>query len=219
MARRPTIACVLKSGGEYTAAHVTWLQRQIERWAPEADFMCLSDIYVPGCRCICLNHNYPGWWSKLELCRPDIKGDILYFDLDTVITGPIDELIKVARTTFLRDVYRGGNALQSSIMYLTEEARTWAWECWKSKPRVWMNECGMQGDQGYFERVIRKVDRWQDVLPGTLVSYKVDMHNKHKQLAAPPPGASVVVFHGKPRPWNVKADWIPEIEHAEASVA
>lgn len=211
MAQRPKIACVLRSGGEYTADHVAWLQRQVLAVEPETQFICLSDEHVP-CTRVPLTFGYPGWWSKLELCRPDIEGDVLFFDLDTVIVGKIDKLLKVGHTTFLRDFYRHGDALQSSVMYLTERDRRWAWERWQHGPSSWMRELGHRGDQAFFEEVLRDCHRWQDVLPGKLISFKVDI--RASQRVAPPAGTSVVVFHGKPRPWNVNAHWIPSGEFA-----
>ena len=50
-------------------------------------------------------------------------------------------------------------------------------------------------------------DRFQDLFPGRIVSQKTDMKNN-----VLPPGASVVCFHGKPKPWEVKADWIPKLD-------
>ena len=33
---------------EYTPAHVQALQKQVEKWAPLAEFVCLADTNVPG---------------------------------------------------------------------------------------------------------------------------------------------------------------------------
>jgi alpha-N-acetylglucosamine transferase len=56
-------------------------------------FVCLSNVNVP-CERIPLTHNWPGWWSKLELFRPGIfKGRVLYIDLDSIIIGDLSPLV------------------------------------------------------------------------------------------------------------------------------
>jgi hypothetical protein len=51
--------------------------------------------YLPGHK-IELEYNWPGWWSKMELHRPDLpKGRTLYLDLDTTVVTNIDEVFDV----------------------------------------------------------------------------------------------------------------------------
>lgn len=219
MARRPvSIALVLKSGGEYRREHVEWLRRQIELQVdPGVRLFCLSD-HVASEGWVSLKNSLPGWWSKLELCRHDLEGDLLFFDLDTVIVGSLTPLLSVGRTTFLRDVYRGGQALQSSVMYLSAEDRRRVWDLWSVNPAAWMAKHWRDGDQGFFETAIGDtVARWQDVLPGVLVSYKADLGGWGRDripAKIPPPNTSVVFFHGRPRPWDVEEPWIPALETA-----
>ena len=55
------------------------------------------------------------------------------------------------------------------------------------------------GDQAFLETVlIDRVERIQDAMPGGLVSYKADVA-KHGLGD----DARVVMFHGRPRPWEV----------------
>jgi hypothetical protein len=60
-----------------------------------------------------------GWWNKLYLFKDGLfpEGDrILYLDLDTVITGSLDDIIQYKGTfAILRDFYRP-EGLQSSVM-------------------------------------------------------------------------------------------------------
>jgi hypothetical protein len=67
----------------------------------EGKFVCFTDDPEPYAVGIekrelpCLGLN--GWWNKLSLFRDDLfpEGDrILYFDLDTLITGRLDEIVK-----------------------------------------------------------------------------------------------------------------------------
>lgn len=208
------IALVLRSGGEYTAAHVRVLAKQIAAQAPFHEIVCLSDVDVPGVERIPLKHEWRGWWAKMELYRPDIEGDLLFFDLDTIVRGPIDELLDVGRLTLLRDFYRDGvykgraEGLGSGLMYLPESARCEAWDVWIQKPTVHMLNARSGGDQAFLETLwLPKAARWQDVAPGRVVSYKVHVNPQWKVggVAAVPEGASVICFHGRPRPWVAPA--------------
>ena len=204
---KTVVACVLRSGGEYGPWHVAWLRDQCAKHLPGIPFVCFSDIDVP-CERVRLAYTYPGWWSKLEVFLTDrLPGDVLYLDLDTVIVGNLQPLLG-GKTTCLADFNRP-STLQSSIMYLTEFDRRCLWHEWSRDPAWHMERFKVGGDQDFVEEVLNDWRRWQDVLPGAFVSYKVDM--KAKGLTEPPAGARVVVFHGQPRPWQVEANWIPKL--------
>jgi hypothetical protein len=204
------VALVLKTGGEYGVQHAQVLARQIQDQLPFHEIICLSDVIVPEVHTILLQHGWPGWWSKMEVCRPDIYGDILYFDLDTVITAEIAELTEVNRLTLLRDFYNDGTykgrreSLNSGVMYLPESERAAVWEAWIAAPQQHMRRIGHLGDQAFLNELWHsKAARWQDLLPGRLVSYKVHVNPTWKTggVAKIPDAASVICFHGKPRPW------------------
>jgi hypothetical protein len=187
---------------EFTPAHVQALQRQFEQHAPFASFECLTDVNVPGVDCKPLEHNWPGWWSKMNLFSPSMKGDFLFVDLDTVIVGSLDDLAKANKLTLLRDFYRDGKKLKEGLggglCFLPEVDRAVVWDYWIKNPLLAMRMAGHKGDMAVFEQFYRNTaDRWQDVLPGQIVSHKV--HCQH----GVPPEARVICFHGKPRPWEV----------------
>lgn len=192
------VVTVLRSGGEFKPEHVQALHSQIDHWLLGVDGFCISDTAVTGIACDRLIHDWPGWWSKMELFRPDIEGDLLYFDLDTVIVGGLEDLASVNRLTLMRDVYRP-DGLQSSVMFLPEADRRLVWAEWQKSPLMHMRRHRRGGDQGFLETLwLDKADRWQDVLPGQVVSYKADIRKKGDVL---PPNARVIAFHGRPRPW------------------
>lgn len=143
----------------------------------------------------------------MELFRPEIEGDLLYIDLDTVVCGSLEPLAAVGKFTLLRDFYCH-DRFGSGLMYLTEEIRAELWKAWTKRAPLWMRECtrtGHWGDQGFISHVVgSKADVWQGVLPGKAVSYKCDL--KHRE---PDKDTSVVCFHGFPRPWQIKRKWIP----------
>lgn len=201
------IVCVLRSGGDFRPEHVQRLARQIP------GLVCLSDATVEGVPCIPLAYKWPGWWSKMELFRPDLSGDLLYFDLDTVIVGDLSELASLGRTTLLSDFYYPERPA-SGLMYLAESDRAKVWAAWIADPKEAMRKCMRHGDQQFIGEVLHDAQRFQDVLPGRVVSYKVHvakgLNKRSIGNGNVPAGASVVCFHGRPRPWHLKAEWVPD---------
>lgn len=190
------VACVLRSGGEYRPEHVERLLDGVSAHLPGAKLLCLSDVAVPGR--VPLLFDWPGWWSKMELFRPDIEGDLLYIDIDTVLVGGLADIAAVGRLTLLRDFYRRGG-LGSGLMYLPAEARRQVWAEWFAAPARWMRVYRRGGDQAFLERhYLRHAVCWQHLLPGQVVSWKV-----HCREGGLPADARVVCFHGRPRPWHV----------------
>jgi len=96
----PTVVCVLKKGGTYTPEYVQRLKKGVENNTTIGyNFVCLTDDEsVSGiCEVKLLKHRWDGWWSKIELFNPEMELDnTVYVDLDTVILGNIDELLKLA---------------------------------------------------------------------------------------------------------------------------
>lgn len=147
-----------------------------------------------------------GWWGKLRLFNPglfDVGDRIVYFDLDTVITGPLDDLVAYdGEFAILRDFYRP-NGLQSSVMAWTPCPETdQFWSAWKSEgyPMI------VGGDQAWIERRANNPDILQKLYPGMFASYKAD-----GCAGGPPKGSSVIVFHGRPRPHEVTDNWVQHV--------
>ena len=202
-----SVYCVLRSGSEYKAEHVVRLQAQVMKHLPDADFRCLCDIEVGGVKTTPLAYDWPGWWSKMELFRPEISGDILFMDLDTSIVGDLSDIASIDRLTLMRDIYRP-DGLQSSIMYLPEAERTPIWTEWADRPQHWIGLYRQGGDQAFLERFwLARASRWQDLLPGQIVSWKSHvrkaLHDDESGNGSIPTNARVVIFHGKPRPWDI----------------
>ena len=202
-----SVFCVLRSGGEYKADHVLRVYKQVMNHLPNADFQCLSDIDVEGIRTHPLIHDWPGWWSKMELFRPEILGDILFMDLDTSIVGNLTDIVSVNQLALMRDIYRP-KGLQSSIMYLPEAVRRRIWAEWIDRPRHWMDIHQKGGDQAFLEQFwVDHASRWQDLLPGQIVSWKSHVrqavYDDESGNGSVPNDARVIIFHGKPRPWDI----------------
>ncbi|MGM4986545.1 hypothetical protein [Rhizobium sp. 11_C7_N12_5] len=174
---------------------------------PGADFRCLPDVEIKGIRTLPLIYDWPGWWSKMELFRPEISGDILFMDLDTSIVGSLADIASINQLALMRDIYRP-EGLQSSIMYIPEAAREEIWAEWIERPQHWMETYQKGGDQAFLERFwLDRASRWQDLLPGQIISWKSHVrpavYDDESGNGSIPADARVVIFHGKPRPWDI----------------
>lgn len=198
MQSRLTVACVLKSGGIYDATWVARLRDGVKRHLPiDHRFVCLSDVDVP-CERIPLENGWPGWWSKMELYR--LEGPVLAVDLDTAIVGDLLDVAAIARSeplVMLRDFYRLGEGLGSGMIAWndTDLSAICLYETFLADAGKWMAALGSRGDQGFVEEAafLPGITRWQDALPGQVVSYKVHCRG------GIPAGARVVCLHGRPK--------------------
>lgn len=198
------ILTVLKTGGEYNELHVEWLQRQIG-----LPIYCLTDSKekMGGVISIKMKHDYSGWWSKMEMFSPDVKiGDFLYIDLDTVIIRPPEFELK--ETTVLSDMY-GGEHINSGLMFIKNKDRAAIWKAWEKDAEKHMKKFG--GDQDFLDQFWNGKQRFQDVLPRKVLSYKADLLGERRGYRGDLNTAHIVCFHGQPRPWDVKAEWIPTL--------
>lgn len=214
-----TVACVLKSGGwrnrhmrvEYLPADVVWLRDMVKAHL-EAPFrfVCLSDVEIPGVEVIPLENDLPGWWSKLELFRAFTDEPVFYLDLDTVIVGSITAMVDHPHTfTVLRNLSASNprtDRIGSGLM-AWEGDYSHVYRAFMADPSRHMRECMTPkrwGDQGFIAAHVPDRHYWQDLLPGAVVSYKFDLRR-----GAPRTPNRIVCFHGEPRPWQVRAAWIP----------
>lgn len=101
---RVTVLTVLWKGDfrsrEYDEEWVRKMQRMVLRAVPSARFVCLTNVEIADVETISLECDLPGWWSKIELFRPDlpVNGRLLYLDLDTLIVGDLSDLINFEPT-------------------------------------------------------------------------------------------------------------------------
>jgi hypothetical protein len=119
------VVCVLKSQNSsiYNADWVYKLERAVNRnISIPHRFICLSDIELE-CNFLKLKNDFNGWWNKIQLFDPEFfLGETLYFDLDVVITKPLDKLIHKLRNSesSLFMCQEPGEIANSSIMYWRE---------------------------------------------------------------------------------------------------
>ena len=214
-----TVACVLRSGGDFDVRYVNRLAKGVHEHLPiQHRFVCLTDHpreMLPGIETVALEHGWPGWWSKMELFR--LPGPVLYFDLDTVIVGDLSTLARsVTGDLFamLSDFYRP-NLLSSGVLAWggDETAIFGAFQLsargrWNGA-RLTCGSVRYRGDQEWLREYLKcypdkKVTTVQSIEPG-VVSYKVRV----RPMGEIPEGAKVVCFHGQPRPHEV--EWLETV--------
>lgn len=211
------VLTVLRSGGEYTPAHVWAMQRQVEQWAPGARFACLSDVEIPGVETIPLKHDWPHWWAKLELFDPELPGGFLYTDLDNVIIGPIGDLFCGRYVT--------QNAGWNALMFVPDAPeRERVYEEFRRDPEKARRQFAFSkkeaepfGDAG-FARQFWKGTAWEREFPGQVVNivqlitrwpFTAGADARTYPYKQPAPGTRVVLCANKNRrPWK-----LPLFEH------
>lgn len=214
----------LKWGVKYGPEYVNILFSAIKRnTTVPFKFHCFTDN-TTGINDGIQTHPLPfndieGWWNKLYMFSPDLpfkqNDHLLFVDLDTLITDNIDHLLtyKPLVITVLRDFYTGisrsvtGNdSVGSGLMAWRHRQYDKIWAEFVQDPKAAMRSVHPHGDQRWIQKHAAPRRYWQDVLPNSVVSFKVHCLN------GLPPKAAVVCYHGKPSiPESITArmkDWI-----------
>lgn len=209
------ILAVLKSGPEFRAAYVQAMQRQLARWAPDAEFVCLSDVVVPGVQCIPMKHDWPDWWCKMNAFSPDLRGDFLLTDLDNIFIGPLDDILDIG-------TYTTQKGESNALAYMTEDVRAAVWEEWIRDPVAHMDYWhplktpvkNQFGDGGFIKSRMSAIKHWEDDLPGQVMNIHQLGMTRHQNKFMPlpllrsailPPEARVLLCWRPHRPWRVPA--------------
>ena len=218
------VTCVLKSGGDFTPHHVRLLSKMVRHnlkvpyrlvlltdiW--NRDVLGSADIVVP------LEHDWDGWWSKLELFRPDMPWCVedsvtLYLDLDTVIMDDLFPFFNFAQDMMVLERFRWPDEWATGVMAWKGPPSSLPYFVFNKDENMAIREC--RNDQRFLMRTLKpKADSsglsigfWQKEFPGRFTSYKRHVEGN----GGPGKGVSVVCFHGKPRPWVVDEAWVKEI--------
>ncbi|MBT3291439.1 MAG: hypothetical protein HN380_29110, partial [Victivallales bacterium] len=169
-------------------------------------FVCLTDLpEIPGVETIPLRHDWPRWWPKIELFRPNLfPGPVAFFDLDMVILRdlafPDPDTLPNRGIAVHRDL-RNPKGIGSALMLWTQGAADFLYLHFADSAADFMRT--YKGDQDYIHGSLVDNDGREFTPPWTWASYK--WHIK----AHGPDGFDIAAFHGKPRPWDVPEPWIP----------
>lgn len=204
-----TVVCV-KWGTRYSALWVHRLRAMVARHLTiPHEFVCFTDATVDGITCRPLTSGLKGWWPKLELLKAgQFDGQVLYFDLDVVLTANVDGIVKAALADtsrmWMRDDFSyslraprdvdpdtrrllgGVGVCNSSVMCWHGDAARLAWDTFT--PAVMQV---LHGDQNHISQVL-----YPDRI-GFLPDHLVDSYKYGARAGRPT--APVMVFHGNPK--------------------
>lgn len=195
-------------GTKYCDSDVQILRDMVSRHLDQPfRFRCLADREIGGIDTFIPDEIWPGWWSKLLLFRY-ASGPCLYLDLDVVVVGNLDRLVSDRLSMPANWAQSGHGGCQSSVM------------SWKgdysfipdmfnadnlAKPEN--GNCGaygrhrLWGDQEFITDLMGN--------PGERVIPMPHVHSyKYHCRESLPEDASVVCFHGEPKPNQVNDEWV-----------
>lgn len=199
-----TFACVLRTGGDYGPEHVQALRGGVARNLRTAHrFVCLTDHPRVRGETLPLLRGWPGWWSKIELFDGRLRGLVVYADLDTIVVGPLDDMVLGHQFTVLTNFW-AEDRIGSGLMAWSIDLRS-IYDKFSAAPDQHIatyRTTERWGDQGFI-RFNSPVEpqRWQLQHPGKVVSFKQHV----RKARAVPAAARVVCFHGAPRPWQMNS--------------
>jgi len=214
------VASVLKTGGIYDERYVNKLASAVKRHMPpdvDYKFVCLMDS-AEGVidlnlvdTIIPLEYNLPGWWSKLELFRPELFEDsqVLYLDLDTLITDNIADFASY-----------GGEflALREFNTLVSMGSGVLGWQSGKTHHIFYrfMRELingsisirqFVGGDQEAIEHFLELKPQWvQDVFPKRMAAFKYECFDAESGEVTIPKNVAIVCFHSKPKMADLESD-------------
>lgn len=160
------------------------------------------------------------WWYKMQLFNAEHhSGNLLYFDLDTLIIRDIDWIPELSTDKFwtIKDFRYlqapGWNEINSSIMWWNVEAFDWVWQQFNQLDINHIVRNYRGGDQAYLTEAIDYQDR-RYFPTGQIQSWRwecldggIDFSTRRPRS----PGigtvisdsASILVFHGNPKPHEI----------------
>lgn len=191
-----TIACVYQPGNGFTDEYVRRLRDGIASHCEvNHRFVCLTNERLDGIETVPLVKKWRGWWNKVEIFRKGLfDGPVRYFDLDTVLVSDITDILTHPHEFTVGTNWNRPGTIASGFLawdgredlsYLVDE-----FDPATAHPR---------GDQMFLQEHLRRpVTFIDDIFPGRWVSYKYHVRGK-----GIPWNASIIAFHGRPRPHQV----------------
>ncbi len=198
------VVCVLKSCEDYSWDYANKLYENVRRNSLyEFEFIILTNLekfdVAHNIKILPLTTGLETYWAKLEIFK--IKGQVVYFDLDTIIVNRIDELLKAIE--FSSDAKK----------------HFWMMEAISDKRKFASGIMAWHGDFSFIlyqlpTNYIEKYDKWeQDYIVDRLEKNNIYIHsiNDYINLASYKrdcknkvyPMVDVICFHGKPRPRDI----------------
>ena len=163
------------------------------------------------------------WWYKMQLFNSEHhSGNLLYFDLDTVIVRDISWIVSNSTNKLwtIKDFkyLQSSNyvGMNSSIMWWNVDTFAWVWNNFKKLNIADTVKKYPLGDQEYIEQALGYNNiRFFD--PKQVQSWRWQAHDGGMEFPSKKPRApgtgtkinddvSVLVFHGQPKPHQIRND-------------
>jgi hypothetical protein len=232
------VVCI-KWGTKYPPEYVNHLGRSIRRCLTIPHrFVCLTDDrggIDHDIETKPLVEDLPGWWNKIALFKSsihDLRGTLLYLDLDMVIVRDLDELATYHGEFLAVPTFRREGEFASALMRFEIGHCQRVWDLFKPRAHDVMR--AIQGDQNWINACCTTIrehestqkvrDLWPEVTPQSCLidplprlwfpDFKGELQDGPHRLADV---AKVIVFHGKPMVHEV--EWVARLWRGEAHVA
>lgn len=151
------------------------------------------------------------WWHRMALFRPDVGRAIAdgrpftNIDLDTVIVGNVDWIGNVPASLVAARDWGHSDRMNGGLWTLTPGHHEDVWAAFDRDrdgiQRRWAT------DDSWMGSLYLEPEFYQDYYPGKIWSYKRGHFGERKTpLEECPAGASLISFHGKPKPSGLPTD-------------
>jgi hypothetical protein len=231
------VVCI-KWGSKYPPEYVNHLGRAIRRFLSIPHrFVCLTDDrngIDDDLETKPLVDELPGWWNKIAVFKSsvhDLRGTLLYLDLDMVIIRNIDELATCGGQFVAMPTFRRAGEFASALMRFEIGHYQRVWDLFEPRAhdviraiqgdQNWVNACCTTTREHESTRKVREL--WPEVTPaGCLIDplprswfadYKGELQDWPHRLSG---DAKVIVFHGRPMVHEV--EWVARLWRGEARV-
>jgi len=201
-------------GRDFSPRDVDRLKRTVDKWIDRPyDFYVLTNCPTSfdGMKTISLKHNWPGWWSKVELHRPSlIEGRTLYLDLDSHVVsnlGPILDYpgnLVMFNTRFYRvrkneECWKIVTRYQAAVMLFDPGSTSFIYDRFLKDPEYYMLK--YRSDQDLMGEWIPK----QPTFPNKWLM-KMGQLKQRRNLK------ETIIVTGQPKTMNFrKVDWLERI--------
>lgn len=160
------------------------------------------------------------WWYKMQLFDPKhFSGQLLYFDLDIVVIDKLDWICHLPQRCFwaihdFRQLWKkSSRTINSSVMYFDTETYRYIWDKFQRVPLSKAME-QYRGDQDFITDAVnlnqlryfdlKKIVSWRwQALDRNSGNIRQPLNRGVTYKTILPLDASILVFHGNPKPHEI----------------